>query len=354
MKRNKMLSVLSLAVVISLLAIIIPVVPAMAATISVTPAAGPPGTSVSISGGGYTANNSVTIAFDVFNAGTGTSTSTNVATANTDSSGSFVTHFTIPNQPAGTYNFAIGSNTAPFTITPTLAFSTSTGRVGDQVSISGTAFRNAFNVRVYFDNNVVVMPVSTANGSFTATFKVPEAAQGKHTMYASDNAFNSPNYDFTITPKLTVTPTSTTAGSIITVSGSGYTAFSTITFNLDGANIGSVTSANNVGSFTDVQLTVPVVSAGSHALKATDNGGFSDSTSLITAQALTNSPASGAAGTEIKLSGGGFAANKTITVTYDSKSITTDPSVITSDANGNFSSTNPVTGNRRFYLLQVP
>ena len=291
---------------------------------------------MTISGGGYTAISSVTVSFQIFtNSG---NVLTNVVDANTDSSGSFVAQYTIPNQPAGTYNFTVGSlSTAPFTITPVLSFTTSIGKVGDLINISGIGFRSDTDVRVYFDSNVAVMPISNDNGSINANFEVPEAAQGKHTMYASDNVYISPNYDFTVSPKLTVTPTNTTAGLPLPLPGPGSLFFPRFLLLWMAPAIGSVINSNNVGSFTDVQLTVPVVAAGSHTLKASDSGGFSDSTSITTSQAFTITPASGPAGTEITITGGGFAADKTITVTYNSNPITTNPSIITSDASGNFS-----------------
>ena len=54
---------------------------------------------------------------------------------------------------------------------------------------------------------------------------------------------------------------------------------------------------------------------------------------------MTINPTSGPADTLITITGGGFAANKTITVTYNNASIATTPSTVTSDANGNFKAT---------------
>lgn len=347
MKRSKILVIMSLAVVLSILAIAIPVAPIMAATgtLSVTPSSGPPGTTVTVSGGNFTSTSSYTVYFDLYNASTGATTSTGVVGGAVDSSGSFVNYYTIPSQPSGSYNFTatttLGdtSNNAQFQVTPSISVSTSIGRVGDPVNVGGRGFRANVTLRIYFDSNVVAMPVTDNNGVFSTTFKVPEVPQGKHTMYASDQQYSTPNLDFTVTPTLTVSPTTTSVGSTITASGTGFTASSTISFSLDGVGTNTVATANNLGSFSDAQITIPVIAAGSHTLKATDNSGNSDTVAITTSQSLTINPDTGPSGTSITITGGGFSANKNITVTYNGASITTTPSTVTSNATGNFTAT---------------
>jgi hypothetical protein len=335
MKRSKLLAAISLAVILSILALALPAVPAMAASLSVNPAFGPPGRTVTITGGGY-APGSVNITFQI-----GLSkTVTNVLSATVASDGSFITTYTIPTQQGGSYNFstnAFPSVIFPFNITSDLSLSTTIARVGDPVNVGGRGFLADDAIRVYFDGNVVVLPISDANGNFNGTFALPEVAYGNHAIYAEDHLSPSPNYIISITPKLTVDHTTSAAGSTIKASGTGFTSFSTVTFTIDGVTLGNVATASNVGSFSNVELTVPVVAAGSHSLKAGDNNGRSDTITIITAQAMTISPSSGAAGTQIGITGGGFAANKTVTVTWEGEPVTTNPSVVTSDANGNFS-----------------
>ena len=337
MKRSKLLIAISLAVILSILALALPAVPAMAASISVNPAFGPPGRSVTITGGGYAPGN-VNITFQIGYA----KTTTNVLNAAVGADGSFIATYTIPTQPGGSYNFstdAFPTVIFPYNVTSDLTLSTTIARVGDPVNVGGRGFQADDAVRIYFDGNAVALPISDANGLFNATFNLPDVAYGNHTIYAEDHLAPSPSYTISIIPKLTVDNTTTAGGSIIKVSGTGFTSFSTVTFTLDGVTFGNVASASNVGGFSNVELTVPVVAAGSHSLTARDNNGRSDTITLITAQAMTISPSSGAAGTLINITAGGFAANKTITVTFKGNPISTNPSVITSDANGNFSAT---------------
>lgn len=362
MKRSKMLSIISLAVVLSILAIAIPVIPVMAnvGVLSVSPSSGAPGTSVTISGGQFTAGTTYTVSFDLYNSSSGAITSTGIASGSVDQNGSFVTFYTIPSQPAGssqqtpTGQQAVGvyyfratttaptpdtSNPVQFQITPTISLSTSTARVGDQINVGGRGFKQNSAISLYFDSTAITLPVSDNNGMFSSTFNVPEAAQGKHTIYGSDQQFSSPKLDFTINPKLTVNPTATSVGATITASGTGFTAFSTITFTVDNVSSSTVATATNLGSFSNIQLTIPVVSAGNHTLKAADNSGFSDTTTITTSQSFSINPTTGPADTVITLSGGGFTARKNIIITFNNAPAATTPPTVTSDDSGNFKST---------------
>ncbi len=82
MKRSKILLIISLAVILSILAIAIPVIPAMAnvgVLIGNPQVPAPPGTSVTISGGGFTAGTTYTVSFELYNSSTGAITSTGIA-----------------------------------------------------------------------------------------------------------------------------------------------------------------------------------------------------------------------------------------------------------------------------------
>lgn len=355
MKRSKILIVVALAVVLSILAIAIPVAPVVALTgnLSVTPSSGSPGTQVTISGASFTPNVACTVFFDLFNPTSQTITKTGVLNIQTDTNGAFVTSYTIPSGPAGLaapnivlpYHFeastAAGDNSTSvsFAIIPAISFSTSTGKVGDPINVGGKGFQANATVKVYIDSNVVMMPSTDNSGIFSASFNVPESAQGKHTLHATDPLVSTNNFDFTVNPKISVNQTATTVGSQVTVSGTGFTAFSTITFSLDNVGVSSTASATNLGTFTNVQLTIPAVAAGSHTLKASDNGGFSDTATITTSQSLTTNPSTGPANTVITVAGGGFTANKTITVSYKGSPVVTTPSTVTSDAGGNFTAT---------------
>ncbi len=293
MKQSRMLVVISLSIVLSVLAIAIPVIPALAnvGILSVSPGSGAPGTSVTISGGGFTAGSTYAINFDLYNSSTGQITSTGIASGSIDTNGSFVTYYTIPSQPAGsaqqsppgqgaigTYYFRAitsagdTSNAVLFHITPKVSLSASIGKGGNPLYISGCGFLNNTAVRVYFDNNVILLPVTDDNGAFNASFNVPQVAVGNHTLYAADTLFSSPSLTFTIVQSITINPTSGPPGTVITITGGGFTANKNITITYDGAPIATVPSAltSDAGGNFSATITAPDGPAKSCTIGATD------------------------------------------------------------------------------------
>jgi len=72
MKYNRVVPTLTLAVILSLLMLAIPATPALAQTVAVSPAQGPVGTTVTITGTGFVANGTVTVSYDGTPVATGT------------------------------------------------------------------------------------------------------------------------------------------------------------------------------------------------------------------------------------------------------------------------------------------
>ena len=71
MKYNRILPTLALAVILSLLMLAIPATPALAQTVEVSPAQGPAGTTVTVTGTGFAANGTVTVSYDATPVATG-------------------------------------------------------------------------------------------------------------------------------------------------------------------------------------------------------------------------------------------------------------------------------------------
>jgi len=121
-----------------------------------------------------------------------------VGTAATDDEGSFAINFDIPSVGPGTYDVEAkdendNSARTEFTSTTDISISPATsvdspGNVGMEVTISGTGFRPKTTVTITYATSPVVVAVteSKANGSFSATFKVPKSEAGEHTITASD------------------------------------------------------------------------------------------------------------------------------------------------------------------------
>ncbi len=331
---NKVFCILALAVIFSLLMIALPATPALALTgiINISPTTGAVGTTVTISGTGFTADSTYTVKFGT----------TNVASGPCDGSGAFTTSFSVPTKARGQYPVTVTtgagdtSNPINFTITPKVTLSPSSGAVGDTVTVNGTGFKASSSVTIYFDTTSVGTATTDANGSFNgATFTVPESLRGTHTVKGKDADGDSPTVDFTISQKVTITPTSGSVGDTVTVNGTGFAASSNITIYFDTTNVGTATT-NATGSFTNNTFTIPSTSRGSHIIKAQDASSNYATATFAVAHKITITPTNGAPGMTVTVNGSGFGASKTVTIKYNAAAVTTTPATINTDATGSF------------------
>lgn len=303
-------------------------------TMTVAPTEGGVNDQVTVSGQGFADNDTITISFD------GAAVATSPATVTTNSVGSFAATFIVPNAGQGdhtvkaqdvtgnfvTATFAIGQS---MSITPTL------GLVGDLVTVSGTGFDTAKIVTITFGGVVVTTTpavITTGNGSFSATFIVPSAAKGAHTVKAEDASGNSGTATYSVQHIMAMEPAEGKVGDQVTVSGSGFAGSSPITIFFDNVNVGTAITAAD-GSFTGATFNVPVSAKGTHTVKIQDASGNSDTATFTTGETMAISPASGFVGDQIAAIGTGFGANRSLTFYIDNESV----GATTTDANGSFS-----------------
>ena len=335
MQYNRVFRTLALALIFSLLMLAIPATPALAASIGailISPNTGPVGTTVMITGAGFTASSPYAVKF-------GTTT---VVIGQCDNTGAFGTSFSVPTKARGQYAVTVTtdagdtSNAPTFTITPKVTLSPSSGCVGDTVTVDGTGFAaSSSSVAIYFDSTSVKTVTTDADGSFNdATFTVPESSGGTHTVKGKDTD-DSPTVNFTVTQKVTVTPTSGAVGDTVTINGSGFAASSNITIYFDTASVGTATT-NATGSFTNNTFAIPSTSRGSHTIKAQDASSNYATATFSVAHKITITPTSGAPGMTVTVNGSGFDASKPLTIKYNAAAVTTTPATVNTDATGSF------------------
>ena len=230
-------------------------------------------------------------------------------------------------------------------VTPALAVrslsaSASTTLSGTTVSITGNDFSASDSVLIYFPDTSTLKTTAytDATGYFYAAFSIGEYPAGSKTIYVLDGTFY--NTTFTITPVIGLSNSSGYVGDQITVSGVGFAASKDITMSFDGTTITTspvaVTTDSN-GSFTGTTFTVPDSYRGAHTVKALDASTYYDTATFTTNQSITLSPDSGAVGDEVAVSGTGFRASRSITITFDGTTIATTPASVTTNSNGSFS-----------------
>ena len=132
---------------------------------------------------------------------------------------------------------------------------------------------------------------------------------------------------------VTVEPLSGPVGTQVTVGGTGFNANTTITLKFNGDETAvppALTGAS--GNFT-LKFTVPPSSSGDHTIEISDGTNVASQNFVVIPAAEIN-PQSGYAGTKISVSGSGFLANGTASISFDNISV----QKATIGTNGNFAS----------------
>lgn len=155
--------------------------------ISLDQTEGPPGSSIIISGLGFTANDPlIKISYDNDQV---------LSQVLADSQGSFTTSIVIPASPAGSHMIeASGSDLASFTnpgqgfsVSQSLALSISSGNVGGTVEVAGLGFAASAPVTLAYDGELTeATVVADASGSFVFEFPIPVSIHGDHVIKVTD------------------------------------------------------------------------------------------------------------------------------------------------------------------------
>jgi len=273
---------------------------------SFTPATGQLGSTVTITGTGFSttlAQDEVTIGGNTAIANTATPTQLNVTVA------------------SGTISGAIGISTdhantvyssSAFTVAaPTISsFAPSSGQGGSQVTITGAGFD------IYPSNNLVTFNGATSRTAITATstqivVSVPyNSTTGPICVSVNGSAQGCSSSNFTpLPPAITsFSPTSGVTGVSVTITGTG---FGTTPANNSVSFLGSPAVVNSATS-TQLVVTVPSgAQTGTIAVSAY-NGNYGYSTTEFSKLPLTVSgftPTAGPTGTPVTISGTGFSSN---------------------------------------------
>ena len=367
------LRTLVLAILVTLFTVI-PAIPALAdAAIQLQPNQGKAGTTVLITGSGFspsvpTLDKKVNFYFSGKAAVVGDKIDEVVLNykKKTDwrvfEDGTFITEFTIPAQltdgaqtedvKSGTYYFYVTYSDAKqiiaraqFTaVVAAISLNPVNGAIGTKVNITGTDFAANEKITINYDSQDITDQITSGggntntNGGFTCTVAVPQSIAGAHTLTATV-ASEQGKATFTVKPQVSLSLASGASGSSINVSGSGFAAAVDVTLDFGTVKGWGKVKTDQFGNFS-TSLAVPGIGAGTYDVKATDESANSVVTQFTTTVSISLSPAisqssPGYVGLEVEIKGTGFKASSPITITY-----ATEPVVVattTSDAQGAFS-----------------
>lgn len=262
----------------------------------------------------------------------------------TDATGGFVTTFTVPALVNGSKDL-IGTDAGANTDTDSviidalLVITEVSAVVGDTINFTGTGFAASELITFGFtgsSSTPVEDPISSdVNGGFVGSLIITALVTGNHTLTATDVTLNTDNDTILINPNLIITEANIIVGGTINFTGTGFSNGEAITFTFDGDAIVPVSpvTSNVTGGFTGSAV-IPATPNGSRTLVATDVSTETDSDTVIVDAKITLSVASGDYGDSVTVTGTGFDASSSTTITFNAVDVT--GAALSSDADGGF------------------
>jgi len=333
MKYGKTFRILVIALILSLLSVVIPSTPVMAApAITASPTSGAIGTVVTVTGTNFDSyiGDDIFIFFD----------SVEIAKVVTGT-GSFSFNFNIPDdaEPGGHWVRAkseLGSTLAKslFAVLETkIGLDTKAGAVGTEVTIVGKGFYVDKMVTFYYHNKTrekLGTEVATPVGEFSYSFIIPDSVAGEHKITAENAEDNSAEAEFEVIPSATLNSASGAIGNVLVIKGTGFGYRNVVVIYFKNTLV-SYAKTNVSGNF-EVAFNVPAMVSGTYDVKAEDADGNIDEVEFTIAAGASLSKTIGSIGTELTVSGTGFKVGGAVTIRYDEMTIAT----INADGNGAF------------------
>jgi len=316
-------------------------VPVHASNITITPASGIVGTSVHISGDGFSGR-LATIYWDELNI---------LSKIPISATGELTVDLQVPESCGGSHtikisddsNWADSTALATFTVLPGITIFPSTGIPSSVVMVTGNGF-DCFERDIQVTWNKTVLPmVTTANqfGVWSISFDPPEFAKGEYYIGAagrSTDASEIGEHKFTIGPFAKIQPNSGPVGTEVAVDGSGFrTSEDGITVTWDN-QIYLVNFVAGSDGVLGIKLNIPPSTQGHHLMGVfgsdfTPRGIVPDMDFNVVPN-IQLQPATGNKGTKVTVNGTGFTKGETITFTFEGNSLNANA---VADDKGSFS-----------------
>jgi len=166
-----------------------------------------------------------------------------------------------------------------FTVTkPTISVGPTSGPKGSSITVTGAGWlpgtTTGSTVQISFNGAIVVTTIPDSAGNIVAAINVPATAlvgAGANTIGAADGIVNSATaVTFTVPgAALTVSPTEGPVATSVTVTGSGFAAYTAVTVKIGTYAFQAQPLSDVYGAFT-YTFTVPGVAPGSQSISATD------------------------------------------------------------------------------------
>ena len=158
--------------------------------VQISPSSASPGTTVTIKGTGFAADDDIDLSLD------GKAIDMDIET---NELGSFTAEFTIPDAIAGTHQFKATPKrvfatevTASLKVVPNISLEPQLPEIGGEVTVTGCGFAASSNVSVEYDGLMMAnSPKTDSLGNFTYAFNIPETPEADHEILVTDGAGNT-------------------------------------------------------------------------------------------------------------------------------------------------------------------
>jgi hypothetical protein len=192
---------------------------------------GTPGTAITVNGKYYGKNESVKVYLD-------SASTTPLATGTTDGDGRFTTSFTVPDTLGGPHRIHIVGQTSKlrtaktFKILPRASSNRSSGSANLTLTLTGRNFAAGEVVDVFWDGTATVAGTGTAasNGTVQITTRAPLTFGSHSAKLKGRTNLLSAYTSYSVVQRVRVSPSSASAGTTITASGSGWPVGKTVSF----------------------------------------------------------------------------------------------------------------------------
>lgn len=330
----RLLSKLLVVLVACVIAIALPSLPAQAQCVGpfveISPEYGPPGTHITVYGRDFAAGVLTDIYYD------GTVIATDIRT---DSGGDFAYTFSIPEGCQGHYQVFVRGKYADadtyFTVKQGLTVSPDNGPPGTTVTVQGKGFASnegGIELLYYLDGsyqNIDSDIIADAKGSWETTFQVPTSERGEHKLDAQgafSRLYEVADATFQVTAGTSIDKSMGFVDDTVTMTGSRFTAFEKgITILFNGQAVATDIRADSGGEW-EASFDVPEMPAGEYSVTAEGGQTKREAVGEVSFEIepdIALSPAQGHVGTDLMVTGHGFAAGEDVNIMYDGGTVET-------------------------------
>jgi 5-hydroxyisourate hydrolase-like protein (transthyretin family) len=295
----------------------------VSASVDVTPAAGAPGSEVTVSGTGWPeAAQSVRV-----EVGT-----TYMCDVDPDAAGTISQTCTVPDVQGGARELSASNGVAvardAFDVLATVSPSTPTTNAGSALRLAGRGLTGAGQpVSVTIGGQTVspTTPASvTTTGRVTVDVVVPELASGPQEVRVTDANGRSASTTVTVTaPEIVLSTSSGSPGDTFRVSGTHWPASVQLSLTIDGSSQCSFTTSAD-GSFAPQDCSVPNLPGGAHTLRVAGGGaGLTLPGGFTVLPRVALDPVRVTVGQSASVTAAGLAASSAVVVAVDGVQVAT-------------------------------